>query len=199
MLATIADLTRYLYLPSKEITLTIAGATTSGENISLADGQRYLQDAEARVVRAVGDIPWNYTRIATAYAADAVSLTVDKIDLDDWLASGNIYFSGSNVTYTGRTTTGFTGLSSDYTIPASPIGTFVIDGAIVDGRTGLGYLKNYEAELYRRLEIICKEAAYNIWIMRFPADAMPKVIDDWKQEVNRYIAAATSGNAWLHL
>jgi hypothetical protein len=192
MIATLTDLSRFLYLPSKQIALAISGSTTSGDTISTADGQRYLQDAEAKIVRILGDVPFIYTRIKTAYTADATSVATDKINTDDWQESGFIFFNGMNVAYTGRTADGFSGLSSDYTIQAAPVGTFIISGADA-GLVGFDEEKGYEAELYRLLEMICKEAAYNIWITRFPADDMPKVIGDWKKDVDRYLSAKSAG------
>jgi hypothetical protein len=198
MLAKLSDLTRYFYMPSKGITLTVSTAT-SGDTISTADALRYLQDAEAKVARVLGDIPWDFTRLAADYTADAVEITVDKIDTDNWTPIGYIYFNGTNVQYTAVTTTKFTGLSADYTIPAAPVGTFVISGSGMPGNIGLDLMKNYESELYARLDIICKECAYNIWVTRFPADDLPKPINEWKKEVDRYLASKQSGNAWLHL
>ena len=198
MLATTTDLTRYLYLPSKGITLSITGSTTSGDTISTADGQKYLLDAEAKVSRVFGDVPFIYTRVSSAYTADATSISVDKIDTDDWPGTGYIYFNGMNVAYTGLTTTTFTGLSSSYTIPAAPVGAFVIEGS-GDELTGWDDNKRYEAEMYFKLELICKEAAYNIWVSRFPADDLPKIIDDWRNDVLRALAQRSSGMGYVRL
>lgn len=197
MLAVTADLTRYLDMPSKGITLSITGSTTSGDTISTADGQRYLQDAEARIARILGDIPLVYTRLSTALAAAGTSLAVDTIATANWYSAGYVYFNGVNVAYTGITTTSFTGLTSDFAIPASPIGTFVIQSESEQYNVGLDISKGYESELYHRLDLICKEAAYNIWVTRFPADAMPKVIDDWKKTVDRELARKASGQIWV--
>lgn len=195
MLAAYTDLTRYMYMPSKGITITISGDTTSGDTLSTGDARRYLQDAEARVAAVLGDVPVVYTRISTAYST-GTTVTVDTMDTDDWNSTGYIYFSGRNVAYTGITTTSFTGCSCDYGIPASPVGTFVIQ-ADEAGLVGYDELKGYEAELYRRLEVICQLAAYNIWVTRFPADELPKVITDWKRDAERYLAKKGSGTGYV--
>ena len=196
MIAKTADLTRYLYIPAKGVTLTITGDTTAGDTISSADALRYLQDAEAKISRILGDVPYVFTRIATAYTADAVAVVTDKINTDDWSASGYLFFSGVNMAYTGVATTGFSGLSSSYSIPASPVGTFIIEG-IGDFVVGNDEAKGYESELYRRLELICKEAAYNIWVTRFSADELPKMIDEWKEDVDRTLSRKSCGMGYV--
>jgi hypothetical protein len=197
MLAVIADLTRYLYMPSKGITMSITGATTSGDVISTADGQRYLQDAEAKIARVMGDVPLLYTRLSAALAAAGTSISVDTIDTDDWYSTGYLWLNGVNVAYTGATATSFTGLTSDEAIPAAPIGTFVIQSESIQYPIGQNEYKGYESEMYHRLDLICKEAGYNIWVTRFPADAMPKMIDDWKKTVDRELARKASGQIWV--
>lgn len=195
MIAKTTDLTRYMYLPAKGITIAISGSTTSGDTLSTGDALRYLQDAEARVARILGDVPEVYTRLATAYSS-GTTIVPDTIVVADWDSAGYIYMSGLVIAYTGTTTASFTGCTCSYGIPVSPVGTFIIQ-AYESEFYGNEDAKGLEAELYYRLDLICKLAAYEIWVTRFPADDMPKVIDEWKKGAERELARKASGSGYV--
>jgi len=198
MIAKTSDLAPYLAFHSKGVTLAITDAATSKANVSTGDALLQLLKSEAKINQAFGEVALMFTRIATAVTAGAAAIVTDTIDIADWDAAGAVYFSGALATYTGITITGFTGLVSNPAVgvPAAPVGAFVLP-SVNDDATD--YYQRQEALLYRRLDLICKDAAYELWKYRFPADDSPQPIREWRAEVERAVTAAKNGNAFVSL
>ena len=198
MLCKTSDLTPYLYMPSKGITLAISSDATSKANISTGDAQMQLLKSEAKINQAFGEVQLQFTRILRAVTAGETNIKVDTIDLTNWDANGAIYFAGQLATYTGIAIDSFTGLLSSplVGVPAAPIGAFVIAAGNTDATD---YYQRQEAILYRRIELIAKDAAYELWKGRFPADDTPNVTKEWRVEVDRAITAAQNGTTYANL
>ena len=198
MLCKTSDLTPYLYMPSKGITLAISSDATSKANISTGDAQMQLLKSEAKINQAFGEIEILFTRVATAVTAGATAIVTDTIDKAYWDAAGAIYYAGQLASYTEIKTIGFSALVAvpAVGIPAAPVGAVVI-AAVNDSETDI--YQRQEAAIYRRIELIAKDAAYELWKGRFPADDTPNVTKEWRVEVDRAITAAQNGTTYANL